>query len=123
MATRTDTAVVNAAGVAQGIVLVTFPAASTVFTNSAEYGLSNSQYGALFLPQVVTAITAALLGGALGGRYGVKRVYLGGLVAGRVSMTLLIVSQFVGTTRRSPTGCFCSLRRFWVRASASACPP
>jgi hypothetical protein len=44
---------------------VTFPAASKVLTDPAEYDLSSTQYGTLFLPQVVTAITAALLGGGL----------------------------------------------------------
>jgi hypothetical protein len=43
MATRTESKVVYAAGVAQGIVLVTFPAASTIFTDPAEYDLSNTQ--------------------------------------------------------------------------------
>jgi hypothetical protein len=43
MASRAETNVVYAAGVAQGIVLVTFPAASTVFTDPAEYSLSNTQ--------------------------------------------------------------------------------
>jgi Na+/melibiose symporter-like transporter len=81
--------------VVQGIVLVTFPAASTIFTDPSEYDLSSTQYGALFLPQVVTAITAALLGASLGSRIGTKRVYLIGLVAGLVSMALLIVSSFV----------------------------
>jgi MFS family permease len=94
MATRTETSVVYAAGVVQGIALVTFPAASTILTDPAEYDLSSSQYGALFLPQVVTAISAALLGGTLGGRFGTKRVYLAGLIAGFVSMALLILSQF-----------------------------
>jgi MFS family permease len=95
MATRTEQTVVYAAGVVQGIALVTFPAASTILTDPSEYDLSSTQYGALFLPQVVTAITAALLGASLGNRIGTKRVYLIGLVAGLVSMSLLIVSSFV----------------------------
>jgi predicted MFS family arabinose efflux permease len=95
MATRTETTVVNAAGVVQGIALVTFPAASTIFTDPSEYDLSSTQYGALFLPQVVTAITAALLGARLGARFGTKRVYLAGLVAALLSMGLLLLSQFV----------------------------
>jgi MFS family permease len=95
MASRQETNVVYAAGMAQGIVLVTFPAASAVFTDPDKYDLSNTQYGALFLPQVITAISAALLGAGLGGRFGVKRVYLAGLAAGLVSMGLLIVSAFV----------------------------
>jgi MFS family permease len=94
MATRAETNVVYAAGAAQGIVLVTFPAASTIFTSAQEYDLSNTQYGILFLPQVATAITASLLGAWLGRRFDTKRVYLAGLGAGLVSMSLLIVSTF-----------------------------
>ncbi len=81
MATKTEKNVVYAAGVVQGIALVTFPAASTILTDPAEYDLSSTQYGALFLPQVITAITAALLGAGLGGRFGTKRIYLVGLTA------------------------------------------
>ena len=92
MATRAETRVVAAAGLVQGIVLVTFPAASTVFTNPDEYDLSSSQYGAMFLPQVVTAIAGALLGGGLAGRFGSKRVYLAGLASSLVSMGLLVTS-------------------------------
>jgi MFS family permease len=95
MATLTEKRVVYAAGMVQGIALVTFPAASTILTDPSEYDLSSTQYGALFLPQVVTAIAAALLGASLGGRFGVKRVYLVGLGAGLVSMGLLLVSAFV----------------------------
>ena len=95
MATSAETRVVNAAGVVQGIALVTFPAASTILTDPAEYDLSSSQYRALFLPQVVTAIAAALLGASLGSRFGTKRVYLAGLCAGLVSMILLLASAVV----------------------------
>ena len=94
VATRAETSIVYAAGAAQGIVLVTFPAASTIFTDADRYDLSNTQYGLLFLPQVATAITASLLGASLAGRFGTKRVYLGGLGCGLVSMLLLIFSQF-----------------------------
>jgi hypothetical protein len=95
MASRSETTTVYAAGVVQGIALVTFPAASTVFTDPAEYDLSSTQYGALFLPQVVTAIAAALLSASLAGRVGTKRVYLAGLAAGLLAMGLLLLSQFL----------------------------
>jgi MFS family permease len=95
MATRTEANVVYAAGVVQGIALVTFPAASTIFTDPDEYDLSSTQYGTLFLPQVIAAIAAALLGASLGSRFGTKRVYLAGLAAGLASMVVLIVSQFL----------------------------
>jgi MFS family permease len=94
MATQAETRVVYAAGAAQGIVLVTLPAASTIFTSSSEYDLSNAQYGVLFLPQVAAAITASLLGSWLARRFGTKRVYVAGLACGLVAMLLLIVSTF-----------------------------
>ena len=91
-ATRTEGSVVYTAGAVQGIVLVTFPAASTIFTDPNQYDLSNTQYGFLFLPQVLTAITASLLGSSLAGRFSTKRVYLVGLGCSLVAMSLLIVS-------------------------------
>ncbi|HUY50044.1 MAG TPA: MFS transporter [Streptosporangiaceae bacterium] len=86
-----------AAGLVQGIALVTFPAASTIFTATGSYGLSSSQYGAMFLPQAVTAVTASLLEGGLARRFGAKRVYLAGLAANLAAMLLLIASRFVMT--------------------------
>jgi MFS family permease len=86
--------VVYLAGIVQGIVLVTFPAASTIFTDPDQYDLSNTRYGLLFVPQVLTAITASLLGSSLARRSSTKRVYLAGLLAGLVAMVLLLVSQF-----------------------------
>jgi hypothetical protein len=59
MASKTERTIINAAGLAQGIVLVTFPAASTIFTSKSEYGLSSTQYGAMFLPQVMLAIATS----------------------------------------------------------------
>jgi MFS family permease len=94
MATSTESTVVYAAGVVQGVALVTFPAAGAILTDPAEYDLTSTQYGLLFVPQVVTAITAALLGASLSGRFGTKRVLIAGLAAGLAAMTLLLVSQF-----------------------------
>ena len=97
MASRTENSVVNVAGLVQGVVLVTFPAASTIFTAKSEYGLSSTHYGSMFLPQVTTAIAASLLGAGLARRISTKRVYLLGLVFSLVSMGLLITSTFVKT--------------------------
>ncbi len=94
MGARAETTAVYAAGLVQGIALVTFPAASTIFTSPSHYGLSSTQYGAMFLPQVVTAITAALLGARLARRFSLKRVFLAGLLADVASMGLLVTSQF-----------------------------
>jgi MFS family permease len=95
MATRAESNTVYAAGLVQGIALVTFPAASTIFTDPAQYDLSNTQYGTMFIPQVVTAIAASLLGGSIARRVGSKRVYLAGLLADLAAMVLLLVSSTV----------------------------
>ena len=94
---RAETATVNVAGLVQGIALVTFPAASTIFTAKSSYDLSSSQYGLMFVPQVITAVTTALLGAGLirpglASRLGERTVYLAGLVADLAAMLLLIVS-------------------------------
>jgi len=95
VASKAETGVVNVAGLVQGVVLVTFPAASTIFTEKSQYGLSSTQYGTMFLPQVITAIAASLLGSELARRIGTKRVYLAGLACSTVSMALLIASTGV----------------------------
>lgn len=95
MAERSEVTAVYAAGVVQGLALVTFPAASTIFTNPQYYGLSSTAYGGMFVPQAIMAIAASLLGAGLTRRLGIKRIYLLGLAADLASMTLLFLSQFV----------------------------
>jgi MFS family permease len=86
---------VYGAGLLQGLALVTFPAASAVFTSRAAYGLTTGEYGLMFLPQTTMAILAALLGGRLEHRWGDRRVFLTGLGANLASMALLVGSRFV----------------------------
>lgn len=95
MARRSEIATVYAAGLVQGIALVTFPAAGTVFTSASGYGLSNTQYGAMFEPQAAMAIVSSLLGAGLMSRMGAKRIYLAGLAANLAAMGLLVASKFV----------------------------
>ena len=64
---------VYAGGLLQGLALVTFPAASAVFTDPHAHGLSNAEYGVMFVPQTVLAVTAALIGGRLARRWREKR--------------------------------------------------
>ena len=105
MASKTERTVINAAGLVQGIVLVTFPAASTIFTEKNEYGLSSTQYGDMFLPQVALAITTSLLGAGLARRITTKRVYLLGLACSTISMVLLLAKgDRPGRHRRSRRG-------------------
>src|SRR5271155_5515987 len=95
MAQRQEIAAIYTAAVIQGIVLVTFPAVSAIFTSTVHYGLSTTEYGGMFAPQAVTAIISSLLGAGLTSRIGGKRGFLIGLAADLLSMALLFVSQFV----------------------------
>jgi MFS family permease len=95
MAQRSEILTVYAAGVIQGIALVTFPAASAVFTSPSDYDLSSTEYGGMFVPQAVMAIIASLAGAGLRNRLGTKKIYLLGLFANLLAMTLLVASRFV----------------------------
>ena len=95
MAQRTEILTVYAAGLIQGVALVTFPAANAVFTSSSDYGLSSTEYGGMFVPQAVMAIISSLLGAGLRKRLGTKRIYTLGLAANLLAMTLLVASRFV----------------------------
>jgi MFS family permease len=95
MAQLSEILTVYAAGLIQGVALVTFPAASAVFTSSSDYGLSSTEYGGMFVPQAVMAIISSLLGAGLRKRLGTKLIYMMGLFANLLAMSLLVVSRFV----------------------------
>ena len=92
MASNAEYRVVNLAGLVQGITLVTFPAASTILTDPSEYDLSSSQYGFMFIPQVVTAIATSLLGSRLASRFSAKAVLIVGLASNIASMVMLVLT-------------------------------
>ena len=83
------------AAVVQGLALVTFPAAGTIFTSDSGFGLSAARYGEMFIPQVVLAIAASSLGPWLAGRLGLRGVLLLGLAADVLSMALLSASPLL----------------------------
>jgi fucose permease len=92
---RAEGPVVYAAGLVQGVALVTFPAASSILLAPDGFGLSTSQYALMFLPQVCAAILGALSGGSLTARFGVKRIVLAGLGGTLAAMLLLVLAQVV----------------------------
>jgi MFS family permease len=83
------------AGVAQGLALVTFPAAGAIFTSPSGLNLSDVQYGAMFVPQVVMAILASAFGPALAARLGLRTVLLIGLAGDVIAMALLAASPLL----------------------------
>ncbi len=94
MASRQEVLAVQAAAVVQGIVLVAFPAVSAVLTSPAQFGLTATAYGSLFVPQATTAVLFSLLGAGLARRLGGKAMLLGGLAGDLMAMALLCASRF-----------------------------
>jgi MFS family permease len=86
---RAEIATVYTIGLFQGLSLVAFPAAATILISPSGYDLSKSQYGLLFIPQVVMAIAGSLALPSLANRFALKRVLLVGMAADTVAMGLL----------------------------------
>jgi fucose permease len=95
MPRRTEVLLIYLTGLIQGLALVTFPAASSIFTSPHGYGFSASRYGMMFLPQVILAILASSLGPGLARRWSLKQVLLSGLTADLLAMTLLAISHLL----------------------------
>jgi FHS family glucose/mannose:H+ symporter-like MFS transporter len=94
-ASRSEIGLVYVAAVVQGMALVTFPAASAIFTSPDGFGFDSTRYGALFLPQVLLAILASAFAPRLARRWSLRRVLLAGLAGDVVSMTLLALSRLL----------------------------
>ncbi len=95
MPRRTEVVLVYATGLVQGLALVTFPAASSIFTNPDGFGFSASRYGMMFIPQVILAIAASALGPGMARRWTLKRVLRAGMSADLLAMILLALSRLL----------------------------
>jgi MFS transporter, FHS family, glucose/mannose:H+ symporter len=94
-ASRTEIGVVYSAAVVQGLTLVTFPAASSIFTSPDGFGFDSTRYGMMFVPQVVLAILSSGLAPKLARRWSLRRVLLVGFAANIVSMALLALTRLL----------------------------
>ncbi|MGH7012538.1 MAG: MFS transporter [Stellaceae bacterium] len=105
-ASRFETTLIYLAGLVQGLALVTFPAASAIFTNPSDFDLSGTQYGAMFVPQVALAIAASAFTPRMARRTGLRGTLLLGLVGDFVAMALLAASPLlIGTQAAFPLLC------------------
>ena len=95
MPRRAEVNLIYVIGLVQGLALVTFPAASSIFTSPHGFDFSASRYGMMFIPQVILAILASSLGPRLAGHWTLKRVLLAGLSADLLAMTLLALSRLL----------------------------
>jgi len=94
MKQKLEILLIYATGLFQGLVLVTVPAASSVFTDPNTFGFSDSQYGALFIPQIIAAILGALLGPKVSKTWGLKKVYQAGLLFNILAMGIICTSEW-----------------------------
>jgi MFS transporter, FHS family, glucose/mannose:H+ symporter len=92
-ASQTEICLDYFAAVVQGLALVTFPAASTIFTSAEGFGFDSTRYGTMFLPQVALAVLASGLAPKLARRWGLRRVLLVGFAGDLASMALLASSR------------------------------
>jgi MFS family permease len=86
---RAATVLVRVAAFVQGLALVVIPTVSGVITDPHGLALSQSRYGALFLPQSLLAIAFSLGGAALKTHLGVRATLLIGFAADAVAMGLI----------------------------------
>lgn len=84
-------------GLIQGLVLISLPAASSIFTDPHFFGFSQSEYGALFIPQVIMCILAALIAPQMSKSFGSKIIFQFGLMLNILAAALMASSQiFIG---------------------------
>jgi fucose permease len=95
MPRRAEVGLVYGTGLVQGLALVTFPAASSIFTGPDGYGFSASRYGMMFIPQVILAIAASSLGPRMARLWTLKRVLRAGMSADLLAMILLALSRLL----------------------------
>lgn len=100
---RTQIAATYLAAFLQGLALVSFPASSSVLKGTL--GLSDAQYGSIFLPQVGFAVVGALAGGAFASRIGLKLVLMLSMATIAASQVALAGSIVVSETLRYATIC------------------
>jgi MFS transporter, FHS family, glucose/mannose:H+ symporter len=97
-ASRFEIGVLYVAAVVQGLALVSFPAASAILTSPTGFALSGTQFGLMFIPQVLLAILASAFGSRMARRLGLRGVLLLGLGGDLLAMALLAASQlWIGT--------------------------
>lgn len=77
-------AVVYASGMLQGLAMVAFPASAAVLKGPA--GLTDIQYGAIFLPQVALAVIGSIVGASLVRKLGLRRLLSAAMLANAGSM-------------------------------------
>jgi predicted MFS family arabinose efflux permease len=96
-------------GLVIGLTLVSFPASSAILREM--HGLTDAEYGAIYLPQLIMAFIGAVIGGEASQRLGLKSVYTTAVLAFLAAQLLLAASTQVDAGAAlgmvmGATGCF-----------------
>ncbi len=82
--------IIYAAGMLLGLVMVSFPASGTVLKEIK--GLSDAQYGLIYIPQIISAVAGSVASGWLARAVGLKRLLFGTLIAMLLSQVGLFIA-------------------------------
>lgn len=89
---RKTVSIVYGAAFLQGLTMVSFPASSIVLKDVR--GLTDAQYGFIFVPQFVAAILGSIAGGSLVRRMGLRNLLVWSLLANALSQAFLAATVF-----------------------------
>ena len=77
-----------------GLALVLFPAAGNLFVDETFHGFTSTQYGSIYLPQIILAIISSLFAPRLANKIGIKKVMLLGLASLFIAMGSMMSSNW-----------------------------
>lgn len=79
-----------------GYAVIALPAAGFLFRDPALYGISDGQYGLLFLPMVVATISGGFGYQSVAARFGRHRVFMSGFVLIAGALFLMLAASYAG---------------------------
>ncbi|MBP9733733.1 MAG: MFS transporter [Candidatus Omnitrophica bacterium] len=80
---------------ALGFAVIALPASGFIFRDPTRYGISDGQYGLLFLPMVTATILVGFAYTNLSARFGRHRLFCAGFVLTGIYLTLLLAASFM----------------------------
>ncbi len=87
-----------AAALFQGLCLVLIPASSFIFKSMMTAGITDQQYGFLFLPQITAATAASVFFKNLLGRLSTEKIFYAGILCNVIHLLLLAFSSTMANT-------------------------
>jgi hypothetical protein len=89
--------ILSGTGFLKGAVLVSFSAYSRPLLTMHYYHLTPAEYAQLFLPEVLTVVTFALIALGMTHRFSARRVFVAGLSSELAALLLMLVTALIGS--------------------------